>query len=317
VRYSRPDEWTKAFLTRLLVHLMADLHQPLHCTQYFNEQFPGGDGGGTKVFLSPKVDVGSGVSVGDLHAFWDGAAGMLEDVQVAEPPAHTTKEASDVALAAELIDADTLALPNRYELGICDEEGCPLIRVPTVNGGEPAPPAQVRIFWEGKFRGWAEEARSIARDVAYSSEVSRVLEGGGGGAGAAVDTGAAEWEAYASKAKNRARIQLGVAGHRLAALVNSLFLEAPPAPKPPPSPPRHMPSPPPMAPPEAVPCVGSPQATVIGLSVCLAIATAVAAWMTRLYLRSRQQWWRSTMSTYGAGEFDLPKSNFQPLDEDL
>ena len=63
-----PDELKSYDLTWLL-HLVGDLHQPLHCTARVTKAEPNGDAGGNKVLLHcqgcpPK-----------LHAFWDGALG--------------------------------------------------------------------------------------------------------------------------------------------------------------------------------------------------------------------------------------------------
>ena len=51
-----------------LMHLVGDVHQPLHCTARFTHQSPDGDAGGNLV----KVCDGS---CGALHAFWDGRLG--------------------------------------------------------------------------------------------------------------------------------------------------------------------------------------------------------------------------------------------------
>jgi hypothetical protein len=52
-----------------LIHLIGDLHQPLHCASLFNSAYPGGDKGGNDFFIRPATQ---GVS---LHHFWDGLLG--------------------------------------------------------------------------------------------------------------------------------------------------------------------------------------------------------------------------------------------------
>ncbi len=52
-----------------LIHLIGDLHQPLHTTAFFSDMFPEGDRGGTRFFVRPA---GAGVW---LHSFWDGLTG--------------------------------------------------------------------------------------------------------------------------------------------------------------------------------------------------------------------------------------------------
>jgi hypothetical protein len=53
-----------------LLHLVGDIHQPLHCASLYNETFPEGDRGGN---LS-LVRFGGGVSI-RLHAAWDNMLG--------------------------------------------------------------------------------------------------------------------------------------------------------------------------------------------------------------------------------------------------
>jgi hypothetical protein len=59
----------KAVYLTWLFHLVGDLHQPLHCTAVFSEQFPKGDQGGNLAFIRIRS------SPVKLHAFWDGLLG--------------------------------------------------------------------------------------------------------------------------------------------------------------------------------------------------------------------------------------------------
>lgn len=52
-----------------LIHLVGDLHQPLHCAALFNDTFPNGDKGGNEFYVKPG---GKGIK---LHSFWDGLLG--------------------------------------------------------------------------------------------------------------------------------------------------------------------------------------------------------------------------------------------------
>jgi len=65
---NRPDA-LKSYDLVWLLHLVGDVHQPLHCTQRFGKTQPTGDAGGNFVKLcdAPCKDV--------LHAFWDGLLG--------------------------------------------------------------------------------------------------------------------------------------------------------------------------------------------------------------------------------------------------
>jgi len=52
-----------------LFHLVGDIHQPLHCTAMFSEQFPAGDQGGNKAAVVITTHPMK------LHTFWDGLLG--------------------------------------------------------------------------------------------------------------------------------------------------------------------------------------------------------------------------------------------------
>jgi hypothetical protein len=52
-----------------LIHLVGDIHQPLHCASYFSKEFPKGDKGGNSFYVKPAT---KGVK---LHSLWDGLLG--------------------------------------------------------------------------------------------------------------------------------------------------------------------------------------------------------------------------------------------------
>ncbi|HCX30398.1 MAG TPA: S1/P1 nuclease [Blastocatellia bacterium] len=56
-----------------LLHLVGDVHQPLHCTSRFTQGQPNGDAGGN------NVNVRDGSTTKRLHAFWDGLLGTSRD----------------------------------------------------------------------------------------------------------------------------------------------------------------------------------------------------------------------------------------------
>lgn len=62
-----PDE-IKSYDLTWLMHLVGDVHQPLHCAQRISKSDPEGDAGGNKVKLA-----GDGPK--NLHSFWDGCPG--------------------------------------------------------------------------------------------------------------------------------------------------------------------------------------------------------------------------------------------------
>jgi hypothetical protein len=51
-----------------LIHLVGDVHQPLHTASLRNADYPTGDAGGNRIHVSHRLG-------GNLHAFWDRAGG--------------------------------------------------------------------------------------------------------------------------------------------------------------------------------------------------------------------------------------------------
>lgn len=80
---SKSDEVRGIYLS-WLIHLIGDIHQPLHCVSMFSQSYPNGDLGGNRVSVRETND--SGV-VRNLHTIWDtlfgGTAEDLGDIVVA------------------------------------------------------------------------------------------------------------------------------------------------------------------------------------------------------------------------------------------
>lgn len=63
--------YNKGFSLRILLHVVGDLHQPMHAVSEYSRRFPQGDLGGNRVKLG-KNPVGE-----NLHSYWDNGAGSL------------------------------------------------------------------------------------------------------------------------------------------------------------------------------------------------------------------------------------------------
>lgn len=64
----------KAIMIRFLLHLVGDIHQPLHNIDQVSEQFPNGDYGGNRVWLKLQRDGNKRLKKTNAHAYWDGLA---------------------------------------------------------------------------------------------------------------------------------------------------------------------------------------------------------------------------------------------------
>jgi hypothetical protein len=61
----------KSYDLAWLLHMVGDVHQPLHATSRFTHLETNGDSGGNDV----KITCGTGCTATELHAFWDGVVG--------------------------------------------------------------------------------------------------------------------------------------------------------------------------------------------------------------------------------------------------
>lgn len=81
--------WEKAFALRWIIHLIADIHEPLHCCTLFNLYFPKGDRGGN--LYAVRDSLGH-----NLHMMWDAGCGALPVIsylEYSDAPNHLRSEA--------------------------------------------------------------------------------------------------------------------------------------------------------------------------------------------------------------------------------
>ena len=94
------DSRDRAVALSWIIHLVGDLHQPLHCASRFNADFPDGDQGGNLFVIQPS----DSVRQIKLHAFWDAALGSSKSVSTI---GHDAKA---------IMDDDTLQAGSLAEL---------------------------------------------------------------------------------------------------------------------------------------------------------------------------------------------------------
>ncbi|KAF0687465.1 Aste57867_20802 [Aphanomyces stellatus] len=93
------------FVTRMVIHIFGDIHQPLHAVGGVSDTFPKGDAGGNfYVFKSPCVG-------GNLHAIWDSVYGKYGSVNwspdfTPETPNYEALVANATALVEQYADED-------------------------------------------------------------------------------------------------------------------------------------------------------------------------------------------------------------------
>lgn len=144
------------------LHLMGDLHQPLHCATWYSPAFPRGDRGGNE----EAIKVNSVVM--KLHAFWDEAAGS--DTNYAAIARAADRIAADPALApsalGELETNQTYASWAAESLEAAGRFAYLDGRLPYAPFQPDLPPARVPAV----NRGYEKNARAVAsRRVALAA----------------------------------------------------------------------------------------------------------------------------------------------------
>lgn len=71
LRSTKASSFDKAWFFRFYIHLIGDIHQPLHCIEWYSPQFPRGDLGGNRYLIQSSIG-------GNLHQIWDEGLGYFK-----------------------------------------------------------------------------------------------------------------------------------------------------------------------------------------------------------------------------------------------
>jgi hypothetical protein len=153
-----PDEVKAVYLCWLL-HLVGDIHQPLHCATLISEQFPRGDLGGNLFLVSLK----EGGPAVNLHFYWD--ALLFTD----DAPYKDIQAKADELRRAPDLQREKLPELKATEFKAWAEEGFAKAReVAYGNGrikGRSAQPGEDRKTLQAPVlpEGYAQAAEQVAR----------------------------------------------------------------------------------------------------------------------------------------------------------
>ncbi len=100
VGLKKASSYSRARALAYLVHFVGDIHQPLHCTEYYSNNLPNGDRGGNSYTISFKEK--NGAELKNLHALWDSALTLFPSKGFS----HDGSAAKDIHTIAQLITQD-------------------------------------------------------------------------------------------------------------------------------------------------------------------------------------------------------------------
>ncbi len=103
---SKPDA-ARAEALRFIIHLVGDIHQPLHATARETEAHPKGDRGGNDFAIVSEGERGPR----NLHSLWDGGAGLFVNV-----PRDQIKLVADAEARALMATLPRSAFPSVGEV---------------------------------------------------------------------------------------------------------------------------------------------------------------------------------------------------------
>lgn len=72
LEFSQQGSLESGMMLRMLIHIVGDIHQPLHIATMYSQLFPSGDEGGN------LYNIAYDSNISELHALWDSGVGKLE-----------------------------------------------------------------------------------------------------------------------------------------------------------------------------------------------------------------------------------------------
>ncbi len=94
LRQENANEYAKARSLAMLIHFVGDIHQPLHCAEYYSEQFPNGDRGGNSYRIYYKEP--DGKKIYNLHMLLDSGVNLFTDLGYSQE-VHNPKDIDEIA----------------------------------------------------------------------------------------------------------------------------------------------------------------------------------------------------------------------------
>jgi hypothetical protein len=181
----RAADVEKARHLAFLVHIVGDLHQPLHSTTMYSPQQPEGNLGGNQFRLSGKWN--------NLHALWDDACGLTSEYGDIRPYGQTKEPLNP----AQIQRIESLAATIM----------------------EQHPKSSLPILRELDPDAWALESHDLAVEHAYRALIGMNDDG----SPRYLQPNDTPPDDYLQRGQEVAKKRLALAGYRLAEILNQLF----------------------------------------------------------------------------------------------
>ncbi len=139
-----------------VLHLVGDLHQPLHTAALFNDAFPAGDAHGNRFWVRPA----EGAKPVKLHEFWDGLVGR-------------STRSSDVLAAATRLRADH---PESAIKAFAERPFVDAATFDTWVREESHALARARAYRDGRLAGSAEKREAPVLPAGYEDNARTLAE---------------------------------------------------------------------------------------------------------------------------------------------
>lgn len=101
----KANKYSRVRALAYLVHFVGDVHQPLHCAEYYSKLTPKGDRGGNSYKISYREK--NGAELRNLHALWDSGLALFPSKGFS----HDVNEPKDIHTIAGLLIQD---YPQEY-----------------------------------------------------------------------------------------------------------------------------------------------------------------------------------------------------------
>jgi len=181
----RPADIEKARHLAFLVHIVGDLHQPLHSTTMYTREQPEGNLGGNRFRLKGKWN--------NLHALWDDACGLTTDYGDIRPYGQ----------AKEPLGPEQVQRIRSLATNIMDQH----------------PKTSLPIHRELDPDAWALESHDLAIEHGYRALIGMNPDG----SPRYLQPNDTPPEDYLRRGQEVSEKRLALAGYRLAEILNQLF----------------------------------------------------------------------------------------------